>query len=315
MTRDDVHRPSVMNPADYVLVGECDVHHEDGYFDFDWERYAELTGQPELAGNDYRESDPIEWDELTGRGACCHCGNRRIRYWLFFLHEPTGKVVAVGQRCASTLSLASREDIARREQIERRRLDEKLSGWRAADERNERAYCDLLASEDAKGGSGAAGNEFVDSLLKYARRHGELTEGQRDAVLEGIEKRASRERERAERDALMNDPEPAAVVEGRIEVTGRLLTIKSQRSNYGYDRYETKMLVLDDRGFKVWGTFPESLTDPIFELAKDAGESDCASLIRAGAKVRVSFTAAVEKSRKDETFGFFKRPTKAKVIA
>lgn len=307
-----------MNPADYVWVGEADDHNEHGTFDFDWSTYAELKGEPELADRDYRDADGIEWDELTGRGACCHCGNRRIRYWMFFVHTPTGKVVAVGTKCASTLSLQSREDIARRAEIHRQRLDEKLVEWRAEDERHERAYTDLLAREDAGGGSGARGSEFVDSLLRYARRHGGLSEAQVEAVLNGIETREQRRRERAERDALMNDPEPATVVTGRIEVTGRVLTIKSQPSNFGYGGSVTKMLVLDDRGFKVWGTFPEALTDPIFELAKQAGlegmELSCAGLVKSGAKVRVGFTAAVEKSRDDETFGFVKRPSKARVV-
>jgi hypothetical protein len=46
----------------------------------------------------------------------------------------------------------------------------------------------LLAREDAAGGSGGAGNEFVDSLLRYLRKHDRLTDKQRDAVLKGLAK-------------------------------------------------------------------------------------------------------------------------------
>lgn len=84
----------------------------------------------------------------------------------------------------------------------------------------------------------------------------------------------------------------APVVEGRIEITGKVLTVKVVDNMYGRT---VKMLVGDDRGFKVWGTRPDSL----WQADKGA---------------RVSFTAAVTKSDKDESFGFYKRPTKAKLL-
>jgi hypothetical protein len=315
MKRQDVHRPSVLDPADYAWVGAEDAHDGDQYsFEFDWERYTELTGQPELAGRDYRDGDGIAWDELTERRACCHCGQRRIRYWSFYLHVPTGKVVAVGSACAGKLSLDSREDIVRRHLIERNRTAKLLGAWREADPLNEQAYAELLAQEDAAGGSGGAGNDFVDSLLRYARKHGQLTEAQRDAVLRGIERRAQIAEERAAKDAEMGDPTPAPVVEGRQVITGRLLSTRSQEGYGGRD--ELKMLVLDDRGFKVWCTLPGVLVEQAFELACEAGLSDggVAGALRAGLKIRVRFTATVERSRKDETFGFGKRPTKAGVL-
>jgi hypothetical protein len=88
------------------------------------------------------------------------------------------------------------------------------------------------------------------------------------------------------------DDEPGApVVEGRIVVSGVVLTVKMQEGYYGW---EQKMLVRDDRGFKVWGTVP--------------------SCIEPERGSRVEFTATVNKSDKDETFGLYKRPSKAKII-
>jgi hypothetical protein len=75
---------------------------------------------------------------------------------------------------------------------------------------------------------------------------------------------------------------------GRVAITGDVLATKLQEGFYG-DTW--KMLVKDDRGFKVWGSIPSSL-----------------DVIRGD---RVSFMAAVEPSEDDEKFGFFKRPTKA----
>ena len=65
-----------------------------------------------------------------------------------------------------------------------------------------------------------------------------------------------------------------------------MLTTKWQDSHFGIT---LKMLVRDDRGFKVWGTVPSSLPNT------ESGD-------------RVTFIAAVEASDDDETFGFFKRP-------
>ena len=93
---------------------------------------------------------------------------------------------------------------------------------------------------------------------------------------------AQRAAEQAELDAA--EPCPT----GRVGITGEILAIKLQEGYYG-DTW--KMLVKDDRGFKVWGSIPSSL--------------------HASRGARVSFMAAVEPSADDDKFGFFKRPTKA----
>jgi hypothetical protein len=316
--RTDVHRPAVMDPADYVWVGAFGDYadREMYYCEVDYERLVELGAYDGAERDDRVIADDLPWDALTERRACCHCGNTRIKNWRFFLHVPTRRVVAVGQECATKLALETREAISRRAEIQQRRIAAELAEWRAADERNERAYADLMAREDEAGGSGGAGNEFVDSLLRYARRNGRLSEAQRDAVLRGIETRERRAQERSERDERMGDPEPADVVEGRITITGRLLTTKSVEGWGG--RSELKMLVLDDRGFRVWGTLPGAIVNAAYEQASREGytgpNAGVQQALQQGMKCRVRFTATVERSRKDGTFGFYKRPTKAEVI-
>ena len=75
-------------------------------------------------------------------------------------------------------------------------------------------------------------------------------------------------------------------------ITGTVLSFKWQGSDYGD---VLKMLVQDDRGFRVWGSVPASLDD-------------------AERESRISFTATVSQSDRDTKFGFFKRPTKAAII-
>ena len=74
-------------------------------------------------------------------------------------------------------------------------------------------------------------------------------------------------------------------------ITGEVLGTKTDYNAFGAVQ---KMLVKDDRGFKVWGTIPGSIT----------AVKGC----------RVTFTAAIEPSKDDDRFGFYKRPTKAAIL-
>ena len=94
----------------------------------------------------------------------------------------------------------------------------------------------------------------------------------------------------AEREATRQAEHAAAedVPEGRVEIAG---VIVSTRVDDGFYGRVIKMLVRDDRGFKLWGTLPASLEDA------ETGS-------------HVSFTATVTPSDDDPKFGFFKRPAK-----
>ena len=96
--------------------------------------------------------------------------------------------------------------------------------------------------------------------------------------------------EREKRDAAHEAGEDAP--EGRIVITGIVLAFKLQSSQFGDT---LKMLVQDDRGFRVWGSVPKSLDD-------------------AERESRITFTATVTASDRDAKFGFFKRPTKAEIL-
>lgn len=96
--------------------------------------------------------------------------------------------------------------------------------------------------------------------------------------------------EREKRDAAHEAGEDAP--EGRIAITGIVLAFKLQSSQFGDT---LKMLVQDDRGFRVWGSVPKSLDD-------------------AERENRITFTATVTASDRDAKFGFFKRPTKAEIL-
>lgn len=77
----------------------------------------------------------------------------------------------------------------------------------------------------------------------------------------------------------------------RILIEGEVVHAKVQKSKWGSD---AKCLVLDDRGFKVWGRLI---------CWVDVGQTQ-----------RVRFMARVERSDTDPKFGFFKRPSKIELL-
>lgn len=120
--------------------------------------------------------------------------------------------------------------------------------------------------------------DFGKDLRERLDEFGALTERQTAAALRIAAEKAT-------------EPAPSPVVEGRIEIVGKVSTTKWVDNAYGG---ALKMLVLDDRGFKVWGTVPSALE------------------VEQG--YRVGFTATVTASTDDESFGWYKRPSKAEVL-
>ena len=102
------------------------------------------------------------------------------------------------------------------------------------------------------------------------------------------EKELERKRERAE-------SAPVPVTDERITVTGQIIKV-GFKEGWGYNDPARKVItVRDDHGFKLWGTCPSAID-------------------RAEQGDRVTFTARVERSDRDETFGFFSRPTKPAIV-
>jgi len=124
--------------------------------------------------------------------------------------------------------------------------------------------------------AGVTDSKRMGLLVSLARAY--------DKHLEHAERKAERERERANEVRV-----PCPV--GRVTVIGKVVSTDAKDTDYG-TRYV--MTVRDDKGFTVWGSQPSSLNLSVGD--------------------RVEFTASVERSDRDECFGFFKRPTKARIL-
>jgi len=281
MTRSDVHSPKRLITEDYEFVG-C------GNFPT-----AELPGYSPLVHEAaYLLDEGWGFGENESAGECYHCG-AHLTYYAILKHLPTRTLIRVGETClANRFERATAEFHSLRAQSALDRQQQRIKKMRERFRTDHAEFVAALDAENARGANGESTDSFLMSLYLQLQRKGELSERQIDAgeqaIVRAAEYRAKREAEEA------NEPPASPVVEGKITVAGELLAVKSQEGYYGNSTL--KMLVRDDRGFKVWGTLPEAIYG--------ARKGD-----------RIEFTAQVERSHDDETFGFFRRPSKAQITA
>lgn len=181
-------------------------------------------------------------------------------------------------------------------------------------ERRERRHARRLARERAERAERAAAEPWVmgcalalaalgddhgiagDVFATVLRRGMAPTEGQARVLLRaGLKVQAL-----AEAPAPTPEPEPEPVPEGRrLLVEGEIVSAQWRDSAYGT---QCKLLVKLPAGGKLWGTCPASVLRTLAD--------DDLSPLRGR---QISMTANVERSRDDECFGFWSRPTKAKI--
>jgi hypothetical protein len=281
--RTDVFRPGVIDPAD-----------------FEYEReYPPIGAQGPMS----------EWF-----AECAHCGARFI-YGAWFRYKPTGQHVLVGHTCAHYLDSTGRVDYL----LKRHRTELRNRMEREREEAELNAQ--LEAHPELADALRAVRIDEADKLFyrgdfwpSAAQRTRPFSERHLEALLASLERINGWIREREEKRAA----EPQAtepLAEGRRELVGTILSTKVQDSVYGST---LKMLVRLDDGNKVWGTVPEHLERMTFSTHyydENGSWQERPAELPDGLKgARIAFTATVERSRDDEHFGFYRRPTKTRVI-
>lgn len=271
-----LYTPANEDHADDVAAMCDEVAEFFGAFDVEFEDYAQAVASATPGGR------------FEQRGTCDHCG-AHFHYGARFVERNTGESLIVGNVCAtSNMGLTGHEyaDKQLRSAVKRARSTKEANAKMRALAPNRRAALEYQ-------------HNISHDLRSKFRKYHALSIKQwalaKKLLREGMERDAQRAEERAKL-----TPIPADVLANRTTITGTVLTTKMQDGYYGTTY---KMLVLDDRGFKVWGTVPNSIDDVVYNGRQ------------AGATIRVEFTAAIDASDDDDTFGFFKRPTKASAEA
>lgn len=255
---------------------------------------AIMREMAEMNGVSGREVDFFSYEDAIKRvthgsrfdqkGTCDHCG-AHFHYGAMY-ENVDGEVAIVGNVCASNkLNLNAHEyaDAKLRALVKRARSKvaaDKAEASLAKNRRDALNY-DHYISRDIRSKFRKYHNCSVKqwALIKKIAREG----GEREVRIAEEKKNAS--------------PIPAELLDGRHTFKGEILSTKFQYSPYGD---VLKMLVREERGFKLWGTAPNALWEDHSGSVKG---------------MVVQFDATAEVSDDDETFGFYKRPTKVSVVS
>jgi len=230
---------------------------------------------------------PVEGQGDINR--CDHC-NQKIRYQVILLHTPTGDILSIGHQCYENRFNVPgwKRNIQAAQNAAKRRVEEA---------RNRAAilpqFADQATAEAAITWALAGSVYIAQDIVRKGLKYGKLSPKQ-VALVERLYAESQK--------APELEPEATDCPEGRIEITGIILGFKWVDNPFTGGRWSSptqtqKMIVRDDRGFKVFGTVPTRIAG--VEML-DKGQ-------------RIQFSAQLERSSDDSTFGFFKRPTQARI--
>ena len=218
MTRTDLHRPSVMIPANYSLVTTF-VHPR---FDIDGECVDEGFGLDEVSDFLKAHKHEVFGDAMR----CGSCGARFLTGALW-VHEPTGEALFTGHDCADNMDLVA--DWSAAEIAAKRAADlRKLAVQRQL---KAKAIAALFAAneglEEALGASYANGRQhhILSDLSAKLRQWGNLSPAQIALAFKIANEVEARNAEPQE--VLVEAPT------GRVAIMGKVVSIKAHESQFG----------------------------------------------------------------------------------
>lgn len=308
--RTDLAAPSVIDPAAFTFVaGVYFGSNADEDFDAmlgEWmaEKENDKAGWYSKKPAVLADFPPLNAvGNFVRKGTCDHCG-ARFDWGSVYQHTSGGHIV-VGNVCANkTMEVPSR--LA---------LDEKRMKARIAAAREAARNAAKARAEAIEGGyewlyAGKHNNRTLDDIAAKGLAWGGLTVAQIGLVKRihsGTlpEWQVLRQKREAEQAAEEAAAQPVPVTAERMEVEGEIVSTKEQ-DGFNPGERVLKMLVKTTGGFKLWGTVPGNLRDEF------GGTCEAGPFLRGK---RVAFSAKLERSKDDAKFGFFSRPTKARLVA
>ena len=272
-TRNDVHKPSAVNPADYSYVAEQYTGSISGKFN--------QAQRDRIAAHMAKTGGQISQHE---HGGVCHiCGSVNAIFTSLFYHAASNTYIVTGHDCADKLdmggsferkSFRKAVDDARQYQAGKQKAQALLA------DRGLSAAWAIYEATDAPTYETGTIRRMVGNLVRYGSF---ASDKQANYLAILVKKVAAAPAVAAQRQA-----EHAAALdcpEGRITVTGTVVKVDVTENHWGIRRV---MTVKSVDGWLVWGSIPSG-----FDAERGA---------------IVTFVATVEKSDRDPKFGFFKRP-------
>lgn len=313
--RTDLAAPSVIDPAAFTFVaGVYFGSNANEDFDAllgDW--LGEKAGENDKAG--WYSKKPLVLEHypplnpagnFVRKGTCDHCGARFD--WGAVYQHTSGAHIVVGNVCADKTL-----DVPNRHELDVRRLKARIAAAREAERNAGKARAQAATEGFDWLYVGTHNNATLDDIARKGLAWAGLTVAQIALVKRihdgtpaewEVKKAAKAVARAAEEEAA----QPVPVTTDRIEIAGEILSTKEQEGfvpgGYVWPGQSVptvvKMLVKTDAGYKLWGTVPS-------QLINDRGFYELRGK-------RVAFSAKVERSKDDAKFGFFSRPTKARVV-
>jgi len=275
-----IHTERNFEPSDYVVLDYLD-NKRPAYCGGLVEGYIEICKQWE---GDMERALGSDWRAKSHR--CVHCGNGMVRWITVVLHKPTNERVVFGADCTERLGFENHQ--AFKLALLKKRAAahaESLKMWLAREafiEKHPSIATAMKAIEEPV----HAGNLFVKDVLRKLDRYGSLS----DKQVAAVEQSLARDVEHAAKKAAEAVEVKGDAPEGRVEVTGTVLSVQSRESDWGK---VLKMLVKLENNSKVWVSVPGAA---------------CGT--EGGLKGKViTVRATFERSRDDKSFAFGKRPT------
>ncbi len=276
------HCPSEIIPTNYIY---CFSYSGGGYMEIP----IGLGAISKL-----KSSGKVFADEERGIFQCNSCG-AHFRHGDCWLHTPTGHYVFFGHTCSDKYGLLADRDewemevkgikarkAAQIQEVMTKELQESVLN----------ANPGLLEAFDSQAG-------FVQNIRANFERTGFITSRQIDAILAVHEKSKTENKISAKA--------------GKCAVTGTIVSCKPHDNGFG-GCVKMTVKVEDNEGcYFVWGTLPTKLKDEINLLYSKIHKVNPDFCFFKG--FQVSFTATFTASPKDESFAFFKRPSKPSLVS
>lgn len=310
MKRTDLAAPTVIDPAAFTFVAGVYFGSKPGE-DFDamlgdWMGEKNIDGKAGWYSQKPRvlkEFPPLDAaGNFARKGTCDHCGARFD--WGAVYQHTSGLHIIVGNVCAdNTMTVPSRHD------LDVRRMKSLIAAKRESERNAAKARAEATAGGFEWLYATKHDNATLADIARKCLAWGGITERQLALVrrihdgtpAEWEVKKAARDAARAAEDAAA---EPVPVTSDRIDIDGEVISTKEQEGFNPTPWRDAppafKMLVKTTAGYKLWGSIPrDMLVDGQHEALRGK---------------KVAFSAKVQRSDKDDKFGFFSRPTKARLV-
>ena len=270
--RTDPHRPGAIIPTDYEFVL--------------WYALAcEVDGWPQPSINvdrvvELRRDPSVGWAPTGSLGECTVCG-AGYNYGEVWGHVPTGEHIHVGHDCADSM-LADR---AEWEAWHKQQRDLRASS--VLRRKRTEARDAFLAPRPDLFRALKVEHPVLQDMGHRLYQYGSLSDKQVAYALKLAEEVTH---------PRVEEPHVPAP-EGRVDVRGTVVGVKSQESDWGTVLKMTVRIETPEGSWLCWVTVPDALF----------GHSPLRG-------AEVAFTATLTRSDRDVHFAFGKRPTKARVI-